>query len=426
MLRTLFVFCFFCHFAFAQTIQQCKYRFDTYLNFRGSLNNRVQFTNDAIYILDDKGKKEIAVYANEIELFAKFLVNNPFSKQEQLIKFKGVKKLTKSKCDSISDKITDKKKKNKYDNKLPLSGYRIAIDPGHTAVNLTEALIEQKFLYFRKDSINHPYDTIKIFESSLAFNTAQLLQKMLEEQGAKVLLSRYQENYNSFNCTYSQWLTIHKTRVLDSLYNNKILPKVKYTKFIKDNDHDLFWDFFRDYDLNNRAKVMNDFYPHVSVVIHYNVDEKNEPWKQATKKNFTMAFIGGAFTNDNLDKAENKVHFLRLLLTDELNQSEKLAALTVSNFNKNLNIPIASQFDASYLKDNCLLTNSPGVFSRNLNLCRTINSPLVYGESLYQDNETECEALMKTDITYKDLKTNDRLLNVAKSYYQAVFKFIKK
>ncbi len=426
MLRTLFVLCVLSGFSFAQTVQQCKYRFDNYLNFRGSLNNRVQFQTDAIYILDDKGKKEIAIYANEIELFARFLTNNPYVKQEQLIKFKGVKKLSKAKCDSISDKISDKKKKNKYDNKLPLSGYRVAIDPGHTAVTLTEALIEQKFLYFRKDSINHPYDTIKIFESALAFNTAQLLQKMLEEQGAKVLLSRSQENYNSFNCTYSQWLINHKTRVLDSLYNSRTLPKAKYTKFIKDNDHDLFWDFFRDFDLNNRAKVMNDFYPHVSVIIHYNVDEKNEPWKQITKKNFTMAFIGGAFTNDNLEKIENKVHFLRLLLTDALNQSEKLAALTVTNFSKNLNIPVAVQFDASYLKDKCLVTKSAGVFSRNLNLCRSVNSALVYGESLYQDNENECEALMKMDVSYKDLKTNDRLLKVAKSYYDAVFKFIKK
>ncbi|MBA3681780.1 MAG: N-acetylmuramoyl-L-alanine amidase [Bacteroidetes bacterium] len=426
MLRALFTLCLLGHFSFAQTIQQCKYRFDNYLNFRGSLNNRVQFQNDVIYILDDKGKKEIAIYANEIELFARFLINNPFSKQEQLIKFKGVKKLSKAKCDSISDKITDKKNKNKYENKLPLSGYRIAIDPGHTAVTLTEALIEQKFLYFRKDSINHPYDTIKIFESSLAFNTAQLLQKMLEEQGAKVLLSRSKENYNSFNCTYSQWVTNHKTRILDSLKNAKVLPVIKYNKFIKQNEHDLFWDFFRDFELTNRAKVMNEFYPHLSVVIHYNVDEKNEPWKQITKKNFTMAFIGGAFTGDNLDKYENKVHFLRLLLTDQLNQSEKLAALTVTNFNKNLEIPIASQFDATYLKDNCLFTGSPGVFSRNLNLCRSVNSPLVYGESLYQDNERECEALMKMDITYKDLNTNDRLLSVAKSYYDAVFKFIKK
>jgi hypothetical protein len=43
----------------AQSIKQCKQRFDTYLNFRGSLNNLVTFESDAIYINDSKGKKEL-------------------------------------------------------------------------------------------------------------------------------------------------------------------------------------------------------------------------------------------------------------------------------------------------------------------------------------------------------------------------------
>ena len=425
MLRVLFILCVLNIAMFAQTITQCKQRFDTYLNFKGSLNNRVQFQTDAIYLLDAKGKKELAIYTQELPVVAKFFATSSFDKQEKFIKFKGLKKLSKLQCDSISNKIIDKKKLEKSDIKLPLAGYRIAIDPGHSAVNLAEAQIEQKFLYFVKDSINHPNDTIKLFESVLTYNTSQVLQKMLEEQGAKVVITRTQANFNSFNCTYSTWLINHKIRVLDSLNQIKIIPNNRYSKLIKMSDRDLFWEFFRDYDLANRAKIMNEFNPHVSVIIHYNVDEKNDPWKQISKKNYTMAFIGGAFTSDNLDKPENKIHFLRLLLTNQLNQSEKLAAQAVNGFSKNLNIPIASQFDASYLKDNCLLTKSTGVFSRNLNLCRIVQSPLVYGESLYQDNEQECEALMKMNNNYKIVKTNERILNVSKSYYQAIVNFLK-
>lgn len=426
MSKLLFIFYFLTYFSFSQSIKQCKYRFDNYLNFKGSLNNRVQFNEDAIYLLDSKGKKEFVVYANEIATVAKYFEHNSFKKQEKFVKHKGLNKFSKSQCDSINTKIVDTRKIIKQDKKLPLLGYRIAIDPGHTAVNLADAQIEQKFLYFVKDSINHPYDTIKLFESALTYNTALLVQNMLEEQGAKVLITRNQHDYNSFNSSYSTWLSNNKTRVLDSLKTANVLAKDKHKKLSKMSDRDLFWEFFRDYDLNNRSKIMNDFNPHVSLIIHYNVDEKNEPWKQTTKKNYTMAFIGGAFTSDNLDKPENKTHFLRLLLTDQLDQSEKLAAQSVSCSSKNLNIPIASQFDASYLKDNCLHTGSAGVFSRNLNLCRLINSPLVYGESLYQDNEQECEALMKSDVVYKDIKTNERTLLVAKSYYQAVYNFLKK
>ena len=139
-----------------------------------------------------------------------------------------------------------------------------------------------------------------------------------------------------------------------------------------------------------------------------------------------MTFIGGAFTADNLTKTENKINFLRLLLTNQLNRSERLAAKTVFNFNKILQIPIAKAPDADYLKDNCIVTVSPGVFCRNLALCRKINSPLVYGESLYQDNEKETGLLMRSDMDIYGIRANDRLYKVALSYYQAIELFLTK
>ncbi len=421
----IFIFCFFLQISVAQTIKQCKQRFDTYLNFKGSLNNLVTFENDAIYINDSKGKKEFAVYSHELEMLAEFFENNPLKQQEQLLKLKGAKKYTRRQRDSLYIYIDDTKKLPKQKKLKPLQGYRVAIDPGHYSTNLTDAQIEQKYLYFVKDSIKNPLDTIKLFESVLTFNTAQLVKAMLEEQGATVFLTRNQNNLTSFNCTYTTWLKLHKERMLDSLKNNALLPVDRYNKLVKLNNYKLFWEFFRDFDLTNRAKLINQFNPHATIIIHYNVDEKNAPWIKPTNKNFTMTFIGGAFTESNFDKPETKIHFLRLLLTKQLNQSEKLAAQTVLNFNKNLNVEIAGQFDADYLKDNCLLTQSKGVFARNLILCRVINSPLVYGEALYQDNIKECEALMKLDKTVNNIKTNERIYNVAKSYYDAVFIFLK-
>jgi hypothetical protein len=187
----------------------------------------------------------------------------------------------------------------------------------------------------------------------------------------------------------------------------------------------LFWDFFHDLDINNRAKKINQFNPHATLIIHFNVDELNNPWLKPSNKNFTMAFIGGSFTSDNLNKWETKINFLRLLITKQLDLSEKLSKATVKNFNVNLQIPIASANDAIYLNSNCKTTNSAGVFSRNLILCRKINSPLVYGESMYQDNFLECESLMKCDLDVYGIKTNQRLNLVAKSYYTAVYDFLK-
>ena len=287
---------------------------------------------------------------------------------------------------------------------------------------MVDAQSEQKFLFFVPDSTNGKADTVKIFESLLTFNTAHILKNLLEEKGAEVFVTRNRSDFTSFNCTYQEWIKYHRKRSLDSLRQNGSLSAEKYNKLLKCNNYTLFWDFFRDYDLANRCNKVNAFVPDLTVIIHYNVDEKNAPWKQHTKKNFSMTFIGGAFTD--ISKTESKINFLRLLITDQLNSSEDLSAKTVFNFNKILEIPIAKAVDADYLRDNCLITASPGVFCRNLALCRKINSPLVYGESLYQDNEKECKQLMLCDVDIYGIKTNERLKKVAVSYFDAVIRYL--
>lgn len=420
-----YLFCLFGLFSQAQTIQQCKNRFDTYLNFKGSLNSKVKFEKEVIYICNAQGKKEFAVYENEIKGLALFFENANIQQQQALMSSKGLRKWTKRENDSITHLYVNVKKIQKTADALPLSGYRIAIDPGHFSTNLTDAQSEQKFLYFVKDSLKDPSDTVKIFESQLTYNTAHILKNKLIEQGAEVLLSRERADYTSFNCTFPEWIAKHRKRSLDSLKEAQVLSPAKYTKLLKCNNYTLFWDFFRDYDLANRAAKINAFAPNVTVIIHYNVDEKNAPWKKCTQKNYTMAFIGGGFTGDNLDKMDAKLHFMRLLLSDQLNRSENLSAKTVANFNKQLNIKIATANDAEYLRDNCLSTSSPGVFCRNLALCRKINSPMVYGESLYQDNENETKLLMQSDLDIYGIKANQRVQQVAQSYYDALMSYLK-
>jgi N-acetylmuramoyl-L-alanine amidase len=417
----IIVFLLSCNLLFSQTLRQCKQRFDAYLNFRGSLNNLVKFENNAVVFYNSKNQKEFTIYDDEVNMLAEFFENNSLTDQIKLLKQKGLKKYSKRQRDSIWINIEDTKNLPKKQTKLPLLGYKIALDAGHFGTNLNDAAIEQKYLYFAKDSLSKTGDSIKIFESSLTFNTTQLLEKMLTAKGATVFNSRDSANHTSYNCTYNYFFKYHKKRVLDSLRDKEIVSLERHEKLLNATPYKFFWDFFRDHDLANRAAKINGFNPHLTLIVHYNVEEKNKPWTHTTKRNFTMAFIGGAFTEETLNKVENRFHFLRLLLTSQLNYSEKLAKLTVANFNKKLQIQIASQQDADYLKDNCTSTKSSGVFCRNLILCRLINSPLVYGESLYQDNDKECLELMKTNLAFEGIATNERNLLVAKSYYEAIF-----
>jgi N-acetylmuramoyl-L-alanine amidase len=405
----------------AQTIHDCRYRFNQYLNYRGQLSDLVVMNEKSIVLRNNNGSAAITIYKEELAVLGAYLESCSSTEISNFIFWKRNRILKTNQTDSLR-KLTALRNQKKIKDVKTLKGVKIAIDPGHFGTNLKDAAAEQKFLKIINEN---SADTILIFESLLAFNTAALTKLYLEEQGAEVFLTRTQADFTSFNCTFDDWLKLHKQRTLDSLLKVGQINSGKYKQLKSCTNYQFFWDFFREFELNNRAKKINDYQPNLTLIIHYNVNEKNAPWKKTTDKNFTMTFIPGAFTRSDLNKADHKANFIRLLLSNQLNQCEKLAALTVDHFSAQLNIPKAKASDATYLKDNCLSAPAEGVYSRNLFLCRKVNSVLVYGESLYQDNEHEIQLLRKSDLSVNGILTNQRVKQVAKCYFDAVMDYYK-
>lgn len=410
---------------FGQSIQDCKKRFHTYLNFRGQLNNRVEFTSDAVYFFNKKGQKELAVYQHEISMIAEFFENTTPAEQIAFIRKKGITKYSKRQRDSIWILMDDDKKPSKRKRQKPLQGYRIAIDAGHFAANIQEARLEQKFLAIVKDSLRHPGDTSFLFEAELNFITAELIRKKLEEAGATVFNPRKSKGLTALGCSYAEWYRLYRDRTLDSLQRCKELSEERTQQLKLLSPYKLFWAFFRDFELAQRARLINLNKPHLTLIVHYNVDERNAPWIKLSPRNATMCFIGGAFTDDNLSKTESYLHFIRMVLSNQLNESEKLSALTVTAFSNQLQITKARAEDIDYLNENCLKTSSEGVFSRNLMLCRLINSPLVYGEALFQDNTMEFNSLLQSVSNTDHVPSTFRLGMVANCYVDAVINYCK-
>lgn len=378
----------------------------------------VKFEKDALVLLTKSGQADIKIYQKELPMVAEVLEHYSLAEQEKFFAGKANKKYTKRQRDSVRIYIEHPKRTGTKGKSL--KGVKVAIDAGHLAGSFSEAMQEQKFLYFVKDSILHPTDTVKLYEAELTYKTSLILKHMIEEEGGEVFLTRPVSGLTTFGCRYSYWFANHKQRVLDSLVNVKRMEPQEYKKLLKLDEYKFFWEFFRDHELRNRAKIINQYKPDVTLIIHYNVDEKNVPWKKVSQNNYTMAFIGGCYTPELFEKPKAKYNFLRLLITDQLNRSEKLAGYTVSHFNEYLKIPTACSNDADYLTNNCISTKIHGVYSRQLTLCNIINSPLVYGESLYQDNEEECERLMDMSKIYYGIQTNERVFLVAKSYFEAL------
>ena len=308
-----------------------------------------------------------------------------------------------------------------------LKGIKIAIDPGHIAGDMETGKLESKFLSFKKDSSIGLNEPVNFSEGEHTLATAKFLQKKLEQEGAEVMLTRNSPNESAFGCTFDEWFDIDFTNKIESYYQEKkITLSEKIRMLDKSVPREIFRNYFLDVELKERARKINSFNPDITVIIHYNVDEKNTGWRKPTNKNFTMTFIPGYFVSRDMKSKTNRLEFLRLLVTRDLENSLKLSKLTVDAFERILNIPIAKSSDADYLRDKSMFSGEPGVFSRNLALNRLVHSPLVYGESLYQDNINECKMLSKKEVTVEGLQTSKRVQQVADAYFEAVMKYFSK
>jgi N-acetylmuramoyl-L-alanine amidase len=306
----------------------------------------------------------------------------------------------------------------------PLKGIRIAVDPGHTAGSIASGKVEQKFLEIPRDSLHHVPADVQLVEGHLTLSTSLLLRKKLEAAGATVMLTHGSPDGTAFGKSFAAWKKEDLGRVLDSLVACKFFShqqKIAYKT--RSDDRKLFREVFRDLELQKRAELIHAFHPDITIIIHFNVDEKNIGWKTLADKDFVMTFIGGDMLPHDLSKRNSRFAFLRMALTDDLDKSEKLSAEVVNSFSAVLGVPIASKNDAKYLHDNCIATNSKGVYCRNLILTRIIGGPLVYGETLYQDNRKEAYALQQEDGEIEGIKTSQRTRDIADAYYLGILAY---
>jgi N-acetylmuramoyl-L-alanine amidase len=313
---------------------------------------------------------------------------------------------------------------------LPLKGFRFAIDPGHIAADTAQGRMEDKYLLF-KTFDGHDSVTISLAEGMLTWKTANALTILLRADGAEVMMTRQKPSLNAFGKTYAQWKADDFGSTLDSLLLQDPadinLHRVKNGKARDENS--VFRYLFRDAELRKRAEIINDFHPDLTVILHFNVDEKNKPWNHPSPKDYCMTFIPGSFQAGELSDSERRFDFLRLLLTDDIENSRHIAGLTALELKSELDIPLAKKEDATYLEEHCIDAGLPGVFCRNLSLTRLIQGTLVYGESLYQDNKEECLLLTKKEPMRAEgpqsLTGNERLDEVAEAYHKAILLWAK-
>ncbi|MEZ4777079.1 MAG: hypothetical protein R3D00_28140 [Bacteroidia bacterium] len=402
-----------------------------------AINDYFAMTEKGIFLYENAENKksgipEAVIYPEEYELFAALV--NTLSADSMLGLY--LKKGTNRWPDSLlSAYQTTEETIFHYgqDSLQPLKGLRIALDPGHVAGDFETAVTEGKYIHMKPSPATY-MQPIQFFEAGLTLATAWVIREELEAMGATVLMTRTQPGRGALGLTFQEWKNYRWDSLMQAEKETGTLTAEEIRQWkTKAQDKDIMSRFFTPEDLRERAKLVNAFHPHLTLIIHYNVDSPNWENRDAegnfspTGQNYCMAFVPGAFMAGELAEPENRLAFLRMVLTNDVKQSIELSRAFIHHSTQITGVPIVTQeYPLRYLHNASVYTGYPGVYARNLSLTRLINGPVCYGESLCQDNISESRTFNTKDTDIGGVTVSKRVKVVARAYVEAVKEYTEK
>lgn len=304
---------------------------------------------------------------------------------------------------------------------------KISLDPGHFASNKQESIYEDRYVKFKFDSAT---DDTFINEASLNYDIALMLEKMLIASGHYEVKITRGFGKSAVGQQFDSWLEDKYIYDIRNLLANEELTLGRASVLLKAKDEEtLFKEVYTYIDFRERVKVINAFNPDLSLVIHLNAYEfggrDENGYSKLTDENYSMVFVPGSFLMGELEKVDQRIDFLRLLVSDNIEKSIKAADILSNVISTELDVP---RFDnTNYKSNNFEFYTKPtahqGVFSRNLYMCRAIESPVIYGETLLQDNVNELKMLSEVDYFEGNIRTSKRAKQIANTYFIAINKY---
>jgi hypothetical protein len=384
----------------------------------------------------EKNIPEFVLYKEEVDIFLKML--QVFSEQEleELYESKGMVKFSPKVLKSFQSKKLPEKYVYYPKSKQPLKGLRVALDPGHIGGDMETAIKEHRYMWMKLMS----GEEIQFNEGEIALVTAKVLRAKLQEQGALVLLSKKYSGKSSFDLSYADWYKLKfKEGVEQEVKSGRLNKDVAKSLLNQGPEANDVWDFFlKVSDIRNRAKIINDFHPHLTLIIHYNFggagikeykkfyQGKDRRLLSPTKENYSLMFVPGGIGKGELESKRDRLELLRLVLTKDLKKSVVFSSIVQNRVVSDLKIPSLPRNNAiDYARDQSNYARE-GVYARNLKLTRLVHSPLCYAEPLLQNNISEAIELNKKSFIFEGHKTSPKVKKMAEVYYAAILEYVSK
>lgn len=409
-----------------QTVYQQKA--DRYLIKDDTLRNWFAILPEGIALYaspedKEKGYVECLLYYDEIEAFSQMVYGWPADSTLKLYQSKGKERWSHTVTENLPP--LPQPFHPGADPAKPLTGLRVALDPGHMGGTMEQAIREEKAVRMHaNDSAGIP-EAIAFNEGNLVMATARLLRDQLEAAGAEVMLTRDQPGVSAFGLSYESWLASKYEADLAAWAEERELTEDDLAWFAKANDDQIFHALFKHLDLRERARKINAYRPHIALIIHYNVLESNRPDEEKyvlpIDENYNMAFIPGGYMAGELGKPDRRMEFLAQLVTEDIENSLELSDAVVQFFVKETKVPALDEpHGLRYLEKASMATQAEGVWARNLAINRMTRGTLCFGETLYQDNIGEAQKLNLKDLDVDGLKVSSRVQDIADAYFKGV------
>jgi len=252
----------------------------------------------------------------------------------------------------------------------PLSGMRIALDPGHLGGRW--AKMEER--WFQVD------ETTPVTEGDLTLRVSRLLAQRLQKLGAKVLFVR-----NSTQPITSKRPADFKELARKILIKNGV-PHPG-TEILDPNDPEkeqtIHWQseilFYRYSEIRRRAVLVNTkLHPDLVLCLHFNAEGWGDPKSpNLVDPNHLHLLVNGSYLKEELEFDDERFEMIRRLLSRAYDEELPLAESVAAAMARETQLP-------PYQYPTTLTTTKVGstgyVYARNLLATRLYRSPVVYCE----------------------------------------------
>jgi hypothetical protein len=252
----------------------------------------------------------------------------------------------------------------------PLSGVRVALDPGHLGGKW--AKMEERWFKFDESK--------PVTEGDLTLRVSRMLASRLRKLGATVLFVR-----NSTGPVTSKRPSDFKDLARKILIKNGVPMPRPEPLDPKDpaKEHTIRWQseilFYRYSEIRRRAVLVNTrLHPDLVVCLHLNAEPWGDPDQPTlTDVNHLHLLVNGSYQQEELDFDDERFEMIRRLLSRAFDEELPLADAVATSMAKDTGLP-------PYQYPTTLITTKVGssgyVYARNLLATRLYRCPVVYCE----------------------------------------------